>query len=385
MIDAPTPYNKIHPFLASVKERYLLSKEGSKKNTQHIILDLKGSGLKYQIGDCIGIYPINDPELIAKTLRAMKATGNEIIVEKNSEELWKLSDFLEKKANLTDFSRKLLTEIIHRQTILEKKKYLENLLADGNKELFKKYIDHHELWDVLEENEEVLFEVQELCNLLMPLLPRLYSIASSNNVVNEEVHLAVALLRYESNGHLRKGVCTHYLCDLVPLNEPKVPVYIQAHHGFTLPSDPQSAIIMIGPGTGIAPFRAFMQERMHQKSPGKNWLFFGEWNRESDFFYQDFWQDLESKGNLRLNLAFSRDQEYKHYVQHEMIEKGKELFQWFEDGAYIYVCGDAQRMAKDVEATLLAIIQEHGNLNETQAREYLKNLRTSKRYLRDIY
>jgi sulfite reductase (NADPH) flavoprotein alpha-component len=378
-------YSKNHPFLASIKERYNLTKSGSKKITQHIVLDLKGSELQYEVGDSIGIFPVNDPQLVDKTLHAMKASGKEKIVEKHSEETMLLRDFLEKKANITDVSRKLLMDICHRQTHPEKKAKIESFFAEGHKEELKAYLDTHELWDILLENSEAHFEIQELCNSLMPLLPRLYSIASSSDVVGEEIHLTVALLKYETHGHLRKGVCTHYLCDLVPLHQPIVPVYIQPHHGFTLPSDSSVSIIMIGPGTGVAPFRAFMQKRIWQKATGRNWLFFGEWNRIHDFFYEDFWTQYETQGKLKLNVAFSRDQDYKIYVQHRMREEGAELYNWIREGAYVFVCGDAQRMAKDVETTLHTIVQEHGKMTEQEAKAFIKQLRTEKRYLRDVY
>jgi sulfite reductase (NADPH) flavoprotein alpha-component len=172
---------------------------------------------------------------------------------------------------------------------------------------------------------------------------------------------------------------------LAPLKEAVVPIYIQPSHGFTLPEDPRTPIIMIGPGTGIAPFRAFMQERMTSQSEGKNWLFFGEWNRAYDYFYEDEWASWEALGGLKMDLAFSRDQEHKVYVQHRMLEQAKELYSWLNNGAVIYVCGDAHRMAKDVDATLLRIVQEQGNMDEAGAKAYMKQLKSAKRYLRDVY
>ena len=203
--------------------------------------------------------------------------------------------------------------------------------------------------------------------------------------VGREVHLTIALIHYDTNGHKRRGVCTHYLCELAPVNQPLIPVYIQPHHGFTLPANPDVPIIMIGPGTGVAPFRAFMQERMAIGAKGKNWLFFGERNQISDFFYEDYWSQLISEEKLVMHTAFSRDQENKIYVQHRMMEQGAELFAWLKEGAYLYVCGDAKNMAKDVEAALLQIIQKHGSLDEQATKQFLKQLRQEKRYLRDVY
>jgi sulfite reductase (NADPH) flavoprotein alpha-component len=259
-------------------------------------------------------------------------------------------------------------------------------LEENNRDALKAYLKLHEIWDLLLFHFEVHLTPQELADLLMPLLPRFYSISSSQRYVGEEVHLTIAPLEYESNGHKRRGVCTHYLCELVELHNPVVPVFIQPSHGFKLPEDLLAPIVMIGPGTGVAPFRAFLQERvLHHQTKGKHWLFFGEWNRSSDFFYEEDWLLFEQKGYLRLDAVFSRDQEEKIYVQHKMFEHGEELFKWLEEGAYLFVCGDAERMAKDVEATLLTIIQEYGKKDLLEAREYIKRLRQHKRYLRDVY
>jgi len=379
------PYSRTNPFIAKVKIRERLSKTGSKKNTHYIALDISGSNIRYDVGDSIGIYPVNDPHLVIWTLRAMDATGHELVTDKQGENETTLKNFLETKANITEISKKFLIELTKKQTILKKKAVLEILIDESGKEALKEYQSTHELWDTLEENKEAKFEIQELCNLLMPLLPRLYSISSAQNSVGDEVHLTVAMLEYESNQLLRRGVCTHYLCNLAPLNEPSVSIYIQPHHGFTLPEDNNAPIMMVGPGTGVAPFRAFLQERMHLQATGKNWLIFGEWNQEFDFFYEEYFNELASKNILRLETAFSRDQADKIYVQHRMWENGQEIFDWLENGGYFYVCGDAKRMARDVEAILLQIIEQFGKLDELASKAYLKDLRAQKRYLRDVY
>lgn len=376
-------YSKDHPFKASIKERYLLNRPGSKKQTYHIVLDLKGSGISYQVGDSVAVLPVNDPELIEKTLRILKATGEEIVFEKHSGEKIVFRDFLIKKANITEVSRKFIQEIHDRQTNTTKKERLSQILEE--RETWKAYQESHELWDVLSENSEVVFSVEEIVQLLMPLLPRFYSIASAQSEVGEEVHLTVALLNYSTNGLLRHGVCTHYLCRLAPMHEPVIPIYIQPHKGFTLPESEETPIIMIGPGTGIAPYRAFMQERMYSKTKGKNWLFFGDWNYAYDFFYQEFWEQLVDEEKLRFHLAFSRDQENKIYVQHRMMENAADIFHWIQQGSFVFVCGDAKRMAKDVDATLQQIIQEQGHMTEEEAKAYMKKLRSDKRYLRDVY
>lgn len=377
-------YNKTNPFISSIKERYNLCLPGSQKRTCHVVLDLSASGITYKVGDSVGVFPENDPFLVQKTIQVMKASDQVIIVDRNGHR-YSLHDFLSKKASIAEFSRKFLSEVSSRQTNPIKKQQLETLLAEGNKELLKDYQLHHDVWEVLQENFEVVFSAQEICSLLMPLLPRLYSVASSQSVVGEEVHLTVALLKYHADQHSRLGVCTHYLCDLAPFKEAVIPIYIQPHHGFTLPENEDASIIMVGPGTGVAPFRAFMQEREARSASGKNWLFFGECHQAYDFFYQDYWEKLVSQEKLRLTVAFSRDQPHKIYVQHRMLEHAAELYRWLEEGAYFYVCGDADHMAKDVDSTLHQIVQEQGKKSDTEAKAYIKQLRAEKRYLRDVY
>lgn len=379
-------YHKGNPFPGSIKERYSLSKAGSQKNTQHLVLDLRGSGLTYQAGDSIGVCPRHDPELIQKTLLALKASGEEKVRIQATGEEMTLADFLALKGNITDVSPKLFREVIARQRDPDKRRALVELSQESNREAMKAYLEKHEVWDFLLANEEAFFTPQEIPSLLMPLLPRFYSISSSQKHVGDEVHLLVAPLEYESNGHKRRGVCTHFLCELTDLHQPNIPLFIQPSHGFYLPQDPHLPLIMIGPGTGVAPFRAFLQERLvHHRSKGKHWLFFGERNRAYDFFYEEDWNDFSKWGHLRLDLAFSRDQAHKIYVQHKMWEHGEEFFRWLEEGAYLYVCGDARRMAKDVEMMLQAIVQEFGKKEAHEAKEYIRQLRQQKRYLRDVY
>ena len=380
-----TTYNKSNPFLASIKERYCLCRPESAKKTYHVVLDIKGSGLSYAVGDSIAVQPMQNPELVDATLQALYATGDELVKDKRTDQTCTFRDFLTYKANLTQLSRKFLSEIALRQTNPEKKARLDSLLQETHKEALKEYLANHEIWDALQENLEVKFSADEFAALTMPLLPRFYSIASSMLVVGEEVHLTVADLFYTTNEHLRHGVCTYYLCELAPMNKAVIPIYLQPSHGFTLPPNNSSDLIMIGPGTGIAPYRGFMQERLAKNATGKHWLFFGERNRNEHFFYQDYWNALINQEKLRVDLAFSRDQEHKIYVWHRMLENAKELFQWLENGAYLYVCGDAHRMAKDVEATLLQIVKEQGKMDELSAKTYFKKLKAEQRYLRDVY
>lgn len=380
-----TEYSKTHPFVTSIKQRYRLNKIGSKKDTQHIVVDIQGSGIQYSAGDCIGIFPVNDPHLVHRTLHALHFKGDEPIHDAQNQPIT-VKDFLTYKANITQFSRKFLGELAARQPQQEKKSKLDNLLAEGNREGLKNYLNTHELWDALSENQEISWDPQEIATLMMPLLPRLYSIASAQEAVGDEVHLTVSNLKYETNGHERKGVCTHYLCDLVPLKDKTVQVYpYPQHHGFTIPENPNAPIIMVGPGTGVAPYRGFLQARAKKNHQGKNWLIFGEWNRATDFFYEEEWAEFQKVIPLKIDTAFSRDQEHKVYVQNKMLENAEEFYSWLESGAYLYVCGDASRMAKDVEAALHQIIQEQGRKSPEEVKQYIKELKAEKRYVRDVY
>lgn len=385
MTSTPQIYNKNNPYLASIKERYSLCKNGSQKNVEHVVLDLKGSGLTYNVGDSVSVQPINDPEMVNKTLSALQATGSEMVPDKHSGAMLTLRDYLTKKSNLAEVPRKFISEMVKKQTNSDKKTRLEHILAEGQKEALKEYQAAHEVWDALEENSECVFAPTEFAHLLMPLLPRFYSIASSMAEVGEEVHLTVAELVYETNGHVRRGVCTHFLCRQAPMFDPVIPIYVQPSHGFILPQNHEVPVIMIGPGTGVAPYRGFMQERRKHGAKGVNWLFFGEWHHDQQFLYGEYWQELVAAGLLRLHTAFSRDQPHKVYVQHRMLEQGEELFRLIESGGYVYVCGDAHRMAKDVDAALHHIVHAHSGLDEAGAKEYIKRLKQEKRYLRDVY
>ena len=219
----------------------------------------------------------------------------------------------------------------------------------------------------------------------MPLLPRFYSIANSSLVFPNEIHLTVAFVSYVSNGRVRKGVGSNFLCTMAIPSITPIPIYLQPSHSFFLPEDPNASIILVGPGTGIAPFRAFLQERIATQAQGRNWLFFGERNRASDFYYEDYWTQLVKEGRLRLDLAFSRDSKEKTYVQHRMYEERKSLWSWLQEGAYFFLCGDAEEMAKDVEAMLQRIVHEEGKLDEEASRQYIRRMRTEKRFRADVY
>lgn len=383
MTERSIMYTRSNPVLVSIKDRYSLCKPGSGKVTHHIVLDLAGIDFPYEVGDSIGIFCPNDPHLVALTLNHLGCSGDEIVTPPRTDQQISMLDYLTQKASITDFSKKFLTDICERQSNPVKKQSLEKILAD--KEATKAYIAARQVWDVLAENPEVQFTPQEIADRLMPNLPRFYSIASSHLATPHEIHLTVILTQYESHGHVRFGVCTHFLCNLAPLHEKVLPIYLHPHKGFTIPADPQKPIIMIGPGTGIAPFRGFMHERIFKKHPGANWLFFGEWTSTHEYYYQEYWEELVSTKALRLDTAFSRDQEQKIYVQDRMLEKSKDFHQWIVDGAIIYVCGDAEKMAKDVDAALHHILEKEGNMTPEQSKEFVKALRKEGRYLRDVY
>ncbi len=377
--------DKLNPFPATIKERFPLTKPGSAKETYHVALDLASSGLDFNPGDSIGVFGQNHPTLVQHLLHALKASGEEPILDPRSKQLFSIRDFLTLKANLSRLTSSFLKLLYDYETIHDKKNRLHRLLQTENKPLLSQYLQSHDPLDLLKEYAEVNAPLQELCEQFGPLLPRFYSAASSKQAVPDEVHLTVALSTFTHAGELRYGVASHFLNHLAQERRTPIPVYVLPAHNFRLPADPHTPIILVGPGTGVAPFRAFLQERMATRAPGKNWLFFGECNRAFDFFYEDYWMQLVKDRSLRLDLAFSRDQAEKIYVQHKMHEHAADLWAWLQEGAHFYVCGDAHQMAKDVDAMLQRIAKEQGHLDDDEAKAYVKHLRTEKRYLLDVY
>lgn len=344
-------YDRYNPFHARLKDRFILNKPGSQKETWHIVLDISGSGIEYKVGDSVAILASHNPSLVRKTLEAIKLPADEQIICKKTKKPYSLEQYLTSHASITRLPKSLTEE-------------------------------PYELWDYALDNPLSL-SAQELVELLPPLLPRFYSIASAQESSSSEIHLTVALTAFETRGQKRLGVGTHFLCNTAQIGD-DIPLYLQPTKDFTVPH-PEADLIMIGPGTGIAPFRGFMQKRLHEKHSGKNWLFFGDQQRATDFLYEEFWQNLEREGLLFLSLAFSRDQEEKVYVQHRMQQEAKKLWDWLEKGAYLFICGDASRMAKDVEEMLLQIAIQQGGKSPEEARAFLKELRRLGRYLRDVY
>ena len=366
-------YSRIHPCKARIQERFLLTGPASTKKTYHISLSTKESHFSFKVGDSIGVAIQNDPEEIDAILAALSINKEEELFDPKTNTSLTIQNYLLSHANIAKVNGAFLKQLMEQE---------QELFLPENKERLSTILHTHSLLDLL-----LLHPPHRLPDLtkLMPLLPRFYSIANSPLVFPEEIHLTVAYLSYVSNGKLRKGAASHFLCNLAKTHITPIPIYLQPSHNFSLPLDPNASIILIGPGTGIAPFRAFLQERVATQAMGRNWLFFGERNRASDFYYEEFWIRLQKEGRLRLDLAFSRDTEQKVYVQHKLYEQRKSIWSWLEEGAYLYLCGDAAEMAKDVECMLHRIVKKEGSLNEEDARLYLKKLKTEKRYLTDVY
>lgn len=351
--------------------------EGSGKETRHFEFSLKNSGLSYEPGDSLGVLPVNCQEVVNDLLIATFFTGAEQV------QVGEVSLSL-KESLLHNFACTILSKIqIKKFNEIAQISELEELLKVENKNELVDYMWGRELIDLFKEYPQQGLSVEDFIGLLRPMPPRLYSIASSLSAHSEEVHLTVAVVRYDSHGRKRKGVCSSYLAERVGEN---IPCYFHPNKNFKLPQDHQTPVIMVGPGTGIAPFRAFIEERQECGSKGKNWLFFGDRSQKTDYLYGNEWETYRKDGMLNgLDLAWSRDQSEKVYVQHKILEKGAQLWSWLQDGAVFYVCGDASRMAKDVDQALRTIAQEHGSMNEDDSAVWIKSLQKEKRYLKDVY
>ncbi|WP_134699292.1 sulfite reductase subunit alpha [Ammoniphilus sp. YIM 78166] len=376
-----TTFSRTNPFQAKVLKNVNLNREGSSKETRHLELSLDGSDLSYNPGDALGIVPSNDPELVASLLEEMK-WDEETLVEIN-----KQGDTLSLKEALTTyFEITLLSKKILQQAVdFTESEELRNLLLVENATQLKEYTSGRDLLDMLRDFGPWNASAQDIVSSLRKMTPRLYSIASSIAANPEEVHLTIGAVRYMAHGRLRKGVCS-VLCAERLQEGDTLPVFIQPNKHFHLPESTEKDIIMVGPGTGIAPFRSFIQERAVTKAEGRTWLFFGDQKSATDFLYQDELEQYQKDGVLtRIDTAFSRDTEKKVYVQHKMLENSKELFAWLEKGAYFYVCGDKQYMAKDVHNTLIDVIEKEGAMTREAAEAYLTEMQEQGRYQRDVY
>lgn len=368
-----TEYNKSNPFPAKLLERKLLNQEGSTKQTYHLKLDLSTSQISYEPGDAIGIFPENPPAVVDSILKALKKTGKEEVVDPRTNATLSLKHFLLTKSNLIRITLPMLQQFPELQLLIE------------NKDARKEFIENHDLEDLLTQHPNPNISLQELVSYISPMLPRFYSIASSQRETPNSVDLLVVTFQCKQGGKMRWGLGSSFLCDQAKVGKTLVPMYHHPNATFKIPEEKTSPMIMIGPGTGVAPYRAFLQERLAQKASEKNWLFFGERMRAYDFYYEDYFTDLEEAGFLRLDCAFSRDQEEKVYVQHLIQKQASDVWKWIQDGAYIYICGDARHMAKDVTATLHDIVAEKGNYSDQEAKDFIRQMRQEKRFLLDVY
>ena len=373
-----TGYSRKNPFPAPILENLNLNREGSLKETRHLAFSLEGSGLTYEAGDALGVFPRNCPALVEEILRVTGFDGDESVPNPEGGDI-PLHLALSEHYDITGLSKLFLAHYAP----LANHPELNELLADGNDRL-DAFLHGRQIIDPLVQFPARFGSARDFVGTLKKLSPRLYSISSSPNAHPGEVHLTVGAVRYETHGRARKGVCSTFLAGLMPGDN--VSVFVQPNRHFKPPAQADRPMIMVGPGTGIAPFRAFLQERQASAASGKNWLFFGDQRSGYDFLYEDQLTQMQGGGYLhRLDTAFSRDGTDKVYVQHRMIEQGRELFAWLEEGAHFYVCGDASRMAKDVDAALHAVIGEHSGLGEDHARRYVEILKKEKRYVRDVY
>ncbi len=380
-------YNKTNPYLATILVRSRANAPESQKETVHLEIDLGKSGLVYKSGDSLGVFPRNSDKLVAAVLKAYGFSGEEKVTLPKATEQISLKNALTSELSLAAISKKFV-QFAHDNAACEKEKAaLAAVLGNADVAAQKEWIEARHVVDIGEEFPSVRVPAQAFIEQLRKLTPRLYSISSSPKYVgNDKVHLTVAVVRYETNGHARDGVCSTFIGEYAPVGVPALPVFVAASH-FAPPADLAAPMIMVGPGTGIAPFRSFVQDRVAQKAPGKNWLFFGDQRVKTDFLYQKEWESALENGTLtRLDCAWSRDQAYKIYVQDKIREAGAEIWKWMNDeGGFFFVCGDAKRMAKDVEAALLEICQKHGGLSEADSLAKIKAWKAENRYQKDVY
>jgi len=385
VVDLPTAgatsqYNKQTPYAAEFSLSQKITGRDSAKDVRHIEIDLGDSGLTYQVGDALGVWFENDANLVAELIATLKLTGEEKVKLKTNgaNQVFTLTDALTTQLEITQTA----PAFVEFWAKISGDKELTAIAADKNSA--REYAGEHQIIDVVKAAKTEI-DPQFFVEALRKITPRLYSIASAQAEVEEEVHLTVGLVSFDANGEPRTGGASSFLANRLEEGQ-KVRVFVEHNDNFRLPSDSNTPVIMIGPGTGVAPFRAFMQQRETDEASGDNWMFFGDQTFTQDFLYQVEWQNYLKSGLLtKMDVAFSRDQAEKVYVQDRLKEQASEVFAWLERGAHLYICGDANRMAKDVHQTLIEIIAEHGKLTAEQAEDYLKSLRSNKRYQKDVY
>jgi sulfite reductase (NADPH) flavoprotein alpha-component len=372
-------YTRNHPYQSTVLVNRLETQPGSEKETRHFELSLDVPEMQYQPGDAVGIVPENRPEAVAEVLEALSFTGNERVKNHYQVDI-DLEEALRTRLSIGKLTKASVAHFVKATGHKE----LSPLLEPDNRKELETYLWGRELIDLVLECPGAIDDPQELFKAVGRLTPRMYSIASSQRQHPDAVHTIVRVIRYDTHQRKRQGVCSGHLGDRAS-DGTTIPIFLHSNNNFRMPQDTATPIIMIGPGTGLAPFRAFLEEREATGQSGANWLFFGEQRSATDFLYKEDLTRMQAKGVLtRLDTAFSRDQAQKIYVQDRMRENAKELYAWLERGAYFYVCGDAERMAVDVEKALLDIIAAERGGDE-KAAEYLAEMKAQKRYLRDVY
>lgn len=369
-------YSRNQPFEAEVLEKIQLNGRGSVKETWHVELSLEGSGLSYEAGDALGVWPDNPDRLVGQILQKTNFDASQII-DFEGENI-SVGEILKTKVELTNLTR----DIVEKHAEAGGFENLKSLLNDAN--ALQQYLWGRDVLDLLEEFP-FSYSTENFVKILRKLQPRLYSIASGGEAYPDEVHLTVGAVRYQTSERKKEGAASTFLADRVEVGG-KVRVFIDKNPYFKLPENGNTPIIMVGPGTGIAPFRAFLQDRIERGDAGANWLFFGNPNFTTDFLYQTEWQKALKKGQLqRLNVAFSRDQKEKVYVQHKLLEKGEKVYEWLQRGAVIYICGDKNKMAPDVRSAFKNIIEKYGKVNAEEAEHQFKKLVKERRFLEDVY
>lgn len=371
-------FSKNHPFPSAVLSNYNLNGPGPKQ-TNHIALSLEGSGLSYEVGDALGVFPENPACVVDEIIAALPFKAGDVPTSTGEEV--SLREALIKHYDIGTINKSLIGKWQKRSG----SPFLRSLVEADDKKAYEDFCWGRDLIDLVLDHPADFSDGEEFVAVLKKLQPRLYSIASSPTAHPGEVHLCVGIVRYDSYGRKRGGICSTYLADRLSADT-KPGAFVHTNNAFRLPADGNVPVIMVGPGTGIAPFRAFLEERKATSAKGKNWLFFGNPHQATDFLYKDELEAFQKDGVLsRMDLAWSRDQKQKIYVQDLMLKEGAEFWKWLQDGAAFYVCGDASRMAKDVDAALHTIARDHGKLSEDEAAAYIAQLKKDKRYLRDVY
>lgn len=370
-------YSRNNPYPAKILTIKNLNGEGSAKHTSHVEIDLSGSGIEYEVGDSLGVYPTNCEDLVDQVINELRASGDEQITVDSK--VTTIKSALRIDFCLAEVTDELIALMSQQSTDVGEGNLLQQLLEDDE------LIAGWDVLDLLRHFPSTKLTAEQLTSTLAPMKPRLYSISSSMKAHPEQVHLTVGRVSWEFKERNRIGVASTMFSDRLSEGS-DVRVFVQKSHGFTVPQDSQAKMIMVGPGTGIAPFRAFLEERKATAAAGENWVFFGDQREQTDFLYRNELEAMCEESCLtRLDAAFSRDQEEKIYVQDRMLENGSELWAWLKDGAHVYVCGDAKRMAVDVDKALKAIVQQHGEMSEAEAAQFIKELQANNRYCRDVY